>query len=693
MKAKVMRKRGLRMAALVLFWGQMATAHSRDLDSTDLDDFPVVLSASRLRQPLLESPSAVTVIDRAMIEASGARHIADLIRFVPGAVVSYNDGNRPVVAIHGMSATYASGVQVLIDGVSVYSPLWGGMQWEELPLAMSDIERIEVIRGPNAALFGPNSFTGVVNIITRHPASEQGWLVSGTTGTKGIADFSISNASALDNGLKLRMTMGQRASDGFDSRPDTQRMLYGNLRGEYQVSSTESVQLSLRMADNNKDNGDYTASGSNRVPHANQSDLAHVQMRWTHADSTDNEWWVQYYHLVSNTNDHVTVNYRDSSFFRKSFKNLLVGLSLTVSNPLIYNINSDFATERDGVEIQSTRRWSDVVRTVWGMESRRDNAKSLTYLGASSQSAFLTRAYGNVEWRFAPNWSLNLAAMAERNSLASTGYSPKAALTWEFLSGHVLRIGSSGSQRTPSIYEARANVSYPVPGEIVSVLSPYAALLGIVVPTTINARTAGNVDSETVRTDEIGYSFNIPEWQMGGDFRLAADHYHGLITAVGSSRNFENVDRIDVASHDATVYWRPMEQTILRLAISHVKVSSPTAPLAFNNSAPEDTLSLLWDQRFSENWRGSINYQRVGSMAWTDAGDSSTGNPRLPPIDYLNLRLARKLRTWSLHDGEVALVVQNALGNHREYFAGLSTNGTPDTIASRVAFVQFHGQF
>lgn len=690
-----MKKNILLASALATLYGNAASLRAAELDANDLENLPVVLSASRLRQPLLESPSAVTVIDRQMIEASGARHIADLIRFVPGAVVSYNDGNRPVVAIHGMSATYASGVQVLIDGVSVYSPLWGGMQWEELPLSMDDIDRIEVIRGPNAAVFGPNSFMGVINIITRHPASEQGSSMSGNTGNHGVADFSVSKASHLDNGVQFRMTMGQRASDGFDSRPDTQRMLYGNLRGEYQVNPTDSMQLSLRVADNKKDNGDYTASGSNRVPHANRSDLAHIQVRWTHADSSDNELWVQYYHLESGTKDRVTVNYLDSRFYRSLFKGLITTLGLTVSNPLSYTVNSDFSTQRDGVEVQGTKRWSDAVRTVWGMESRRDSAKSETYLGTPSQSAFLTRAYGNLEWRLASNWTLNLAAMAERNSLASTGYSPKAALTWQPKLGHVFRIGSSGSQRTPSIFEARANVSYPVPAEVINVLAPYAPLLQtvyhIVIPTTLNARTSGNVDSETVRTDEIGYSFNVPEWQIGGDFRVASDHYHGLITAVGS--NFVNVDRVDVESNDATVFWRPTDRTTLRLAISHIAVSSPTSPASYNNSAPQNTLSLLWDQRITEEWRGSVNYQRVSSMAWTDAGDSSAGNPALPPIEYLNLRLAKKIRASSLHDGEIALVVQNALGNHREYFAGIAKNGTADTIASRTAFLQFHGQF
>src|SRR5262245_56679786 len=105
----------------------------------DESGLPVVLSASRVRQSLADAPAAVTVIDREMIEQSGARQIADLLRYVPGAAVGYNDGNWPVVTLRGMSGAFASGLQVLVDGVSVYSPVFGGMLWAELPLSLDDI--------------------------------------------------------------------------------------------------------------------------------------------------------------------------------------------------------------------------------------------------------------------------------------------------------------------------------------------------------------------------------------------------------------------------------------------------------------------------------------------------------------------------------------------------------------------------
>jgi iron complex outermembrane receptor protein len=131
-------------------------------------DIPIVLTATRLAQPATEAPAAITVIDREMIKASGAREIADLLRLAPGFVVSHENGYTPIVMYHGLSDEYARRMQVLIDGRSVYAPSGGGVEWTNLPLTVDDIERIEVIRGPNAASYGSNSFLSIINIITLH---------------------------------------------------------------------------------------------------------------------------------------------------------------------------------------------------------------------------------------------------------------------------------------------------------------------------------------------------------------------------------------------------------------------------------------------------------------------------------------------------------------------------------------------
>src|SRR5574340_389555 len=131
-------------------------------------DLPVVLSASRLSQPISETPNAITVIDRKMIVASGARNIADLFKLVPSMYVAYENGHTPIVSYRGITDAYARRMQVLVDGRSIYLPIFGQVDWAELPLDIGDIERIEVIRGPSAASHGSNSVQGVINIFTRH---------------------------------------------------------------------------------------------------------------------------------------------------------------------------------------------------------------------------------------------------------------------------------------------------------------------------------------------------------------------------------------------------------------------------------------------------------------------------------------------------------------------------------------------
>ena len=126
---------------------------------------PPVLTGSRLKQKRANVPASVTVIDRQMIEASGARDIPSVLRLVPGIIVGHN-GDRIGVSYHGSTDYFSRRFQVLVDGRSVYTPTVGGMEWYEFPVALEDIERIEVIRGPNGATYGSLSISSPV---TRRP--------------------------------------------------------------------------------------------------------------------------------------------------------------------------------------------------------------------------------------------------------------------------------------------------------------------------------------------------------------------------------------------------------------------------------------------------------------------------------------------------------------------------------------------
>ncbi len=228
-----------------------------------LQEFPVVLSASRLSQPLSEAPNAMTVIDRNMIVASGFRNLPDVFSLVPGMYVSYYSGAQPIVSYHGSTDQYARAMQVLIDGRSVYMPPLGTVDWAGLPITLDDIERIEVIRGPAAASYGANSVHGVINIITRDAGAIKGTRVAVTRGNKGVNDV-IGQFGHNGERYDYRMTMAYKADNGYDDRTathfpsqsaadmnnsnDSNQARLLNYRGSFYPDSTNNFDVQLGVS-------------------------------------------------------------------------------------------------------------------------------------------------------------------------------------------------------------------------------------------------------------------------------------------------------------------------------------------------------------------------------------------------------------------------------------------------------------
>ncbi len=140
-----------------------------------------VTSASRRTQKLSEVPSAIFVITQDDIRRSGATSIPEALRMAPGVEVARIGTDKWAISIRGFNGRFADKLQVLMDGRSVYNPLFAGVQWEQQDTLMEDIERIEVIRGPNAAVWGANAVNGIINIITKKAADTQGTLLSAYT--------------------------------------------------------------------------------------------------------------------------------------------------------------------------------------------------------------------------------------------------------------------------------------------------------------------------------------------------------------------------------------------------------------------------------------------------------------------------------------------------------------------------------
>lgn len=166
--------------------------NSEDLTSQSLEDLMnvQVSSVSKKEEKLSRTAAAVFVITSEDIHDSGATNIPDLLRMVPGMNVAQINANTWAISARGFNSEFSNELLVMVDGRTVYIPTFGGVFWDVLDIPLEDVERIEVIRGPGATIWGANAVNGVVNIITKKAAGTHGTLV-------------VAGAGNLDQGLGM----------------------------------------------------------------------------------------------------------------------------------------------------------------------------------------------------------------------------------------------------------------------------------------------------------------------------------------------------------------------------------------------------------------------------------------------------------------------------------------------------------
>ena len=188
-----------------------------DMSLEDLVDYRL-MSMSRKEQRVADMAAAAYVVSSEEIRRSGAQSIPEALRLVPGLNVAQISRNRWAVSSRGFNERLSSKLLVQVDGRSIYSPLFSGVLWETQDLVMEDIERIEVIRGPGAALWGTNAMNGVINIVTRSAAASQGSMVSTAVGSGGLATSSMTHGGELDQGGHYKVFGKVSRMDGSVAR-------------------------------------------------------------------------------------------------------------------------------------------------------------------------------------------------------------------------------------------------------------------------------------------------------------------------------------------------------------------------------------------------------------------------------------------------------------------------------------------
>jgi outer membrane cobalamin receptor len=174
-----MKRTTLWIAILAAFTsGSHAAGDS--LDELSLEDLVKtdITSVARKSQSLADVPAAAFVITAEDIRRSGARALPDVLRMAPGIQVAQIDNGRYAVTARSFNGRFATKLQVLVDGRSLYHSLFGGVMWELDPIPLEDIERIEIIRGAGAVMWGANAVNGVINIISKHTRNQTGTAVT-----------------------------------------------------------------------------------------------------------------------------------------------------------------------------------------------------------------------------------------------------------------------------------------------------------------------------------------------------------------------------------------------------------------------------------------------------------------------------------------------------------------------------------
>ena len=158
----------------------------------------VVTSVARQETRLSEAPASVFVISGAEIRRSGATSLPEALRLAPNLQVARADAHDYAISARGFGSALANKLLVLVDGRSVYSPLFSGVFWDTNDVVMADVERIEVISGPGATIWGANAVNGVINIITKSARDTQGSQLVLRGGEEG-ASGSVRHGGALGN--------------------------------------------------------------------------------------------------------------------------------------------------------------------------------------------------------------------------------------------------------------------------------------------------------------------------------------------------------------------------------------------------------------------------------------------------------------------------------------------------------------
>ncbi|MDE2511952.1 MAG: TonB-dependent receptor [Elusimicrobia bacterium] len=593
-------------------------------------------ATTALRHPAAtdKSPLAVDVITASEIKASGAVNLWDLLRFRVGMDViegrASAGADRAVVSVRGMPRDSVAELQVLIDGRSVYSPVSNGVFWEHLPVQLQDIERIEIVRGPNAALYGANAGLGVINIITRRPSKRFEASATALGGTQDLRLGMASVETAKEN-WGARLSASDRGQGGFPKADGTGT---GNDWLHEQKANVRA----------------WTAAG----PGTNLELLAGVagEGHGMNLSGDPQEHGFNHFQTLHLTRDFDGGSTLEARASRTEDD--------TVNAPNTAGFVTDTHYWQYDAEAFHSVPWADGrLRTTYGAAWRYAASWSNAIYGPAAGVATnrTVRGFVHQEIKLTDSVSVLGGVSNETANAGGDHTDYQVAALWSPLQDQSFRASYARANTLPSILNRYANVSFPVGGGSNGVLLGSQDLKPSPL-TDYEAGWTGRFLDRALSLELTGYYMYVKD-HMNFDTVTAPP---GFVTAL----QYDNTNLVQLRGLEASVKWRLAPGRFLYANFTRETVTDQDAHSLYINTTPKHKVNLGADAALPLGLRASFN------AAWKDAylADSNTGTSQdqIGPFWRLDARLGWTARSWL----ELFVAGQNLLAkNRREYVDGL----------------------
>ncbi|MBX3303500.1 MAG: TonB-dependent receptor [Nitrospira sp.] len=608
--------------------------------------------ASRYEQPISQAPSDVYVITDEDIRNSGATDIPTLLRQVPGVEVMQTNAVDFNVSVRGNNQLLANKLLVLVDGRSIYIDQSGQVLWKFLPVALTEIKRIEVLKGPASAVYGFNAFDGVVNIITKSPEEMKGMTLQMAGGGLGTLLANVVQAGTAGN-WGYRLSGGHEQSQRWSnqSAPALNNQRIGGM-AEYQLSQDGRIRAEAGIGRSNPYNG-FVSDVGIADTHNSQ---AHALLSYEQSGLLIRGWWNG---LFFNTTEVLVPPLAPLLTLTDRFGRTGGEASFnTYDFETRYRFNP-FETLKLNIGIN----FRHIVAS-WNLLSARTAENRLGL-------------YAQGDWRVLPSLEVSAGLRYDLDTFDAPTLSPRGAVIYHMNANHAFRLSSSLAYRPPTTFD-------------VGVHSINSLTLPGLPPMTNVTLGSSNVTPEQIISYEVGYQ----GWWWNHRLRTRVSGFFNNISDLIIFRNPTSnplSPAIPINGNSADLYGGEAGMEVLmtswcsgfaNYAYQEVtNTSSGSSERGFPHHKVNAGLRATWYP-----FTGEVLYHHVGVASYPLSEPFTNLAPffplgtvlpqeRVPSYNLLNIRLGyliwRQQASDYVREAEVAVSVFNALNDrHREHPLG-----------------------